>query len=178
VLEGVHDQPTNQCTLHTSEGCTLSTDGKVVSGNIFNEQCASSGANNTGCGFIDTDTQSYGHNFNLIAGGVYAHLWSSRGIKVWHFPRTKIPADIVNKKPNPSSWGVPVAFWSSLSCDMNSHFYDHALVLDTTLCGDWAGATYASAGCPGTCAEAVADPNKFRCAYMLCLPPRRYLALT
>lgn len=165
VLEGVHEQPTNQCTLHTSPGCTLSTDGKGVSGNIVNEQCASSGGDNIGCGFEDTDTRSYGHQFNLIAGGVFAHLWDNGGIKVWHFPRTEIPSDITAKKPNPSSWGKPVAFWSSSSCDMASHFYEHALVLDTTICGDLADATYKSAGCPGTCAQAVSDPSIYRCEY-------------
>lgn len=106
---------------------------------------------------------TYGESFNRIAGGVYAHLWDKGGIKVWHFPRTAIPADIKAQKPDPSLWGTPAAFWSSKSCDMGAHFYDHALVLDTTLCGDWAGATYASAGCPGTCAQAVSKPENFLC---------------
>lgn len=30
-----------------------------------------------------------------------------------------------------------------------------------TLCGDWAGTSYEAAGCPGTCAERVADPTSF-----------------
>jgi hypothetical protein len=165
VLEGVHDQLTNQCTLHTSPGCTLSTDGGRVSGAVLNEQCASSGGDNIGCGFKAADIRSYGHHFNLIAGGVYAHLWDRSGIKAWHFPRTEIPPDITAKEPNPSSWGQPVAFWSSSSCDMSSHFYEHVLVLDTTICGDWAGATYGSAGCPGSCAQAVSDPKLYRCDY-------------
>lgn len=123
--------------------------------------CASSGGSNAGCGFRDRDTRTYGRAFNDVAGGVYAHLWNSKGIKMWHFARTEIPADITARVPNPDSWGSPVAFWSSKTCDMNKYFYEHALVLDTTICGDWAGPTYADAKCPGTCAERVANPKNY-----------------
>lgn len=164
ILEGVHDQPTNQYTLHTSAGCTLSTGNVNVASKVFNKQCASSGNSNTGCGFIDTDTRTYGKGFNLVGGGVYVHLWNKDGIKVWHFARNEIPTDIKNKMPNPSSWGVPAAFWSTSSCDMASHFRDHSLVLDTTLCGDFAGATFSNDGCSGSCAQAVTDPKNYRFA--------------
>ncbi|RDB23668.1 hypothetical protein Hypma_008985 [Hypsizygus marmoreus] len=161
VLEGVHDQPTNQYALHTSTGCTLSTGDLKVPSKLLGKQCASSGSSNAGCGFLDTDTRTYGKGFNAIGGGVYAHVWDSTGIKVWHFPRTDIPEDITTKNPDPSTWGTPTAFWSDSSCDMATHFFDHALVIDTTICGDFAGATYKSAGCPGTCAQAVADPKNY-----------------
>ncbi|EDR14587.1 glycoside hydrolase family 16 protein [Laccaria bicolor S238N-H82] len=163
VLEGVHNQPTNQYTLHTGPGCTLNSDNNRVSANAISSQCASSGDNNNGCAFIDTDTRSYGKPFNMIGGGVYAHLWNSEGIKMWHFARGEIPADINAKQPNPASWPTPAAFWSAKSCNMNG-FHDHQLVIDTTLCGDFAGATYASAGCPGTCGGAVQNPANFRFA--------------
>lgn len=162
MLEGVHNQPTNQYTLHTGPGCTLSSDNNRVSANAISSQCASSGADNNGCAFIDTDPRSYGKPFNMIGGGVYAHLWNSEGIKMWHFARGEIPADIDAKQPNPASWPAPAAFWSAKSCNMND-FHDHSLVIDTTLCGDFAGATYASAGCPGTCGGAVQNPDNFHC---------------
>ncbi|TFK39842.1 glycoside hydrolase family 16 protein [Crucibulum laeve] len=164
ILEGVHEQPTNQYTLHTSDGCTLSTDNSRVSTNVIHDLCASSGSDNRGCGFLDSDTRTYGKGFNMVAGGVYAHLWNDGGIKMWHFARGEIPADITAKNPDPSTWGTPVAFWSSSACDFASHFYDHSLIIDTTLCGDWAGPSYTEAGCPGTCADAVADPANFRWA--------------
>ncbi|GLB41673.1 putative glycosyl hydrolases family 16 [Lyophyllum shimeji] len=164
ILEGVHNQPTNQYTVHTSAGCTLSTGNVQVASKVLGKQCASSANSNTGCGFLDTDTRTYGRGFNLVAGGVYAHLWNGDGIKVWHFARNEIPNDIKNKAPNPSSWGPPVAFWSSSSCDMASHFRDHKLVLDTTLCGQFGGATFSKDGCPGSCAQAVTDPNNYKFA--------------
>jgi hypothetical protein len=161
VVEGVHEQTVNQATLHTSEGCTTTANGKVA-GKILGKQCASSGSDNSGCGFLDSDTRTYGHGFNMERGGVFAHLWTSSGIKVWAFSREEIPADIQQKKPNPDSWPAPMASWASDSCNIDSHFHDHVLTIDTTLCGDFAGATYNSAGCPGTCADAVADPSNFK----------------
>lgn len=167
ILEGVHEQETNQYTLHTTSGCEIDAEfnEKSVSARIINDQCASSPQDNSGCAFLDRETQSYGKEFNLIAGGVYAHLWDNTGIKVWRFPRTAIPADITAKKPNPSTWGMPAAHFPSTSCDMAKHFYEHQLVLDTTICGDFGGPTYQSAGCPGTCAEAVAKPENYKCAF-------------
>jgi hypothetical protein len=161
ILEGVNTATSNQLTLHTSTGCTLTT-ATSVKADIGNKQCATINGDNTGCGFTDTDDSSYGHGFNMAAGGVYAHLWDSTGIKVWHFARSAIPKDITAKDPNPSSWGEPVASWAATSCGMSEHFYDHQLVIDTTLCGDWAGAAFD--GGASACAAAVADPSNFKLA--------------
>ncbi|KDR80687.1 hypothetical protein GALMADRAFT_241074 [Galerina marginata CBS 339.88] len=167
VLEGVNNQATNQYTLHTSEGCEISqafAEKSVAVSNLLNPQCASSGSDNRGCAFLDTDTATFGHEFNIVAGGVFAHLWDNSGIKIWRFSRPNIPADIDAKNPDPSTWGPPAANFPNTSCDIASHFFDHALVLDTTLCGDFAGSAYGSSGCPGTCEQAVADPANFKLA--------------
>ncbi|KAF4610935.1 hypothetical protein D9613_007004 [Agrocybe pediades] len=166
ILEGVHEQPTNQYTLHTSAGCQLSVNKNEpnVRSNVINTQCASSGNDNRGCAFSDPDPESYGHEFNMISGGVFAHLWDSNGIKIWRFSRPNIPADIAAKNPDPSKWGTPVANFPSTNCDMASHFFEHNLVIDTTLCGDFGGPTYSSSGCPGTCEQAVANPDNFKFA--------------
>lgn len=132
-----------------------------VTGETLGTACASSGQDNTGCAFRDTDARSYGKGFNSAGGGVYAHLWDSTGIRMWHFARDEIPKDITEEKPNPSAWPPPAALFAASTCNIEEHFHDHVLTIDTTLCGDWAGATYASAGCPGTCADAVADPKNF-----------------
>jgi len=129
--------------------------------------CTSSSKDNRGCGFSDPDPKSYGHNFNILAGGVFAHLWDSTGIKVWRFTRDAIPSDIQLKQPNPSSWGTPVALFPSTLCDMASHFFEHSLVLDTTLCGDFAGPTYENSGCPGTCSQAIANSTNYKCEFLL-----------
>ncbi|KAF5373312.1 hypothetical protein D9615_007409 [Tricholomella constricta] len=160
VLEGVHNQDTNQYTLHTGAGCLIDSSVKTTA-KVLGTKCASSGADNTGCAFKDTDNRSYGKGFNAAGGGVYAHIWDSTGIKMWHFARDEIPKDVTEGKPNPSTWPTPAATFSTSSCDVRKYFHDHVLTIDTTLCGDWAGATYQSAGCPGTCEEAVANPKNF-----------------
>ena len=88
---------------------------------------------------------------------------------VWFFPRGQIPQDITAGNPDPSSWGTPTAnFPSNDSCHMPDHFQQHQLVIDTTLCGDWAGAAFSSV-CPGSCSDFVADPANFKCECPLCL---------
>lgn len=164
ILEGVHEQATNQYVLHTGKACSLSQDGVQVKTNVIHDQCASSASDNRGCGFSDTDVRSYGTPFNNNAGGVFVHLWNSEGIKMWFFPRGEIPDDIEEKRPDPETWPTPVAFFSSKTCNMEENLYEHTLVLDTTICGDWGGPSYANSGCPGTCAQAVADTSIFKWA--------------
>lgn len=160
-------------TLHTGPNCVLNespiagSSAAAFLGNPLSTNCASSPGNNDGCGIGDSDTSSYGQGFNDNGGGVYARLWDSTGIKIWFYPRHSIPQDITSGNPDPSSWSTPAAFWSTNGCDVASHFYDHSLVIDTTLCGDWAGNVYGNSGCPGTCAEAVADASNFDRAFFL-----------
>lgn len=122
---------------------------------------------NTGCGIKDGSTKSYGKQFNAQGGGVFATLWNDDGIQVWFFPRGNIPGDLKAQVPNPSNWGKPRAFFrNSGGCsNMDSYFGDQTIVFDTTLCGDWAGATYSAGGCPGTCAQRVTNPSNFNEAY-------------
>ncbi len=162
-------------TLHTGPQCSLDknpTSGSPSAstlaafvGNVLSTTCASSSSDNTGCAFSNPDSSSYGQGFNDIGGGVFAHLWDPSGIKIWNFKRSSIPQDIASGNPDPTSWPTPVAFWSSPACDMASTFIDHSLVIDTTLCGDWAGNAFGSSGCPGTCADAVAKASNFNSAY-------------
>jgi hypothetical protein len=166
VAEGVNNQTHNQYTLHTAEGkdgCKASTSNVQISGTPGQTtQCATINGDNTGCAYLDTDNRSYGEGFNQAGGGVFAHLWNQDGIKAWHFARDEVPADIKSGSPDPSTWGPPAAFCSSQTCNIPEHFHDHQLVIDTTLCGDWAGAAYMDSGCPGkSCGDAVADPNNF-----------------
>ncbi|KDN47787.1 hypothetical protein RSAG8_03207, partial [Rhizoctonia solani AG-8 WAC10335] len=169
ILEGVHDQESNQMTLHTSSGCTLDTGLlKLKSSTILSKNCDAAANSNTGCAFLDSDKSSYGAGLNAAGGGAYAMLWDDNGISIWFFPRSKIPSDIQNLKSkanataDPSAWGTPKAHWASSSCSTGEFFNSHAIVFDTTLCGDWAGATYSSAGCPGTCADRLKDPANFK----------------
>ncbi|KAJ7579804.1 concanavalin A-like lectin/glucanase domain-containing protein [Mycena floridula] len=159
VLEGVHKSHTNQHTLHTSQGCTA-VKNSGMTGKLIYADCAA-GATNQGCGVLDSSNTSYGAGFNKAGGGVLAHLWDDDGIKIWHFEGKNIPNDITIGKPSPETWGKPVSFFQNSSCNMKSHFYKHSLVINTALCGDWAGNVYVSSGCSGTCATAVMNPKNF-----------------
>lgn len=60
--------------------------------------------------------------------------WTSESISIWHFPRNKIPANIVSKQPDPSTWGAPQALFGSSSdpnsCDIGASFSNMSIVLD------------------------------------------------
>ncbi|KAF8600500.1 glycoside hydrolase family 16 protein [Ceratobasidium sp. AG-I] len=171
IVEGVHNQQANQMTLHTAAGCTIDSSLANLQSSILSTDCNAAVNFNAGCAFLDSNTASYGAGLNAAGGGVYAMLWDDDGISIWFFPRSKIPSDLKNLKTksatsgataNPSAWGSPKAHWASSTCSTKKFFNSHALVFDTTLCGDWAGATYASAGCPGTCADRLKDPANFK----------------
>ncbi|KAJ7510180.1 glycoside hydrolase family 16 protein [Mycena galericulata] len=165
VLEGVDATGTNKMTLHTTDGCTM--DPAQQTGTLDTSNCLSGVNNeNTGCGVTSTDPASYGTGFNEAQGGVFAHEWiPESGVRIWHFQRSNIPPDITSGTPNPDSWGTPAgSFPAGPNCDFSTHFTDHVLTIDTTICGDWAGSTYNTSGCPGTCAEIVANASNFAAA--------------
>jgi len=160
VIEGVNLNTENQITLHSGPGCTLNN-SQPTSGHILGQQCASSSGSNSGCAYQQNDTRSFGAGFNAAGGGVFAHLWNSDGITFWFFARDEIPSDITSGNPDPTTWGEAAAIFPNTGCDIASHFYDHSIVLDTTICGDWAGPAYSSSGCPGTCDQIVANGTNF-----------------
>lgn len=106
---------------------------------------------------MSTDTSSYGSGLAAAGGGVYATQFSRNGIAVWFFPRSSIPTDLQSSSsssasPNPAGWGTPQAFYSSSTCDIESHFGLQRLLFTITLCGDLAGnSAIFNETCTGTC---------------------------
>ncbi|KDQ19672.1 glycoside hydrolase family 16 protein [Botryobasidium botryosum FD-172 SS1] len=184
IIEGVNSQPNNQYTLHTSGSskCKLDTsnaafkynratsnqtdftNSNAFTGNPMGTTCASAPDANSGCGVSDPDTASFGAGLNAV-GAVFATLWTPAGIRMWRFSHAAgVPADITAGQPDPTTWGPPVAGFSNPadgSCDYTTEFKDQTIVINTSLCGDWAGPAYAGSGCPGTCQDRIADPNNF-----------------
>ncbi|ESK84358.1 glycoside hydrolase family 16 protein [Moniliophthora roreri MCA 2997] len=167
VIEGVNSQPYNDMTFwHAGRTCTFPPDalsggtGDIVDAD---SDCVDPTSEQMSCSFQDENPASFGEGFNAAGGGVYAHLVDAEGISIWHFTRSNIPNDITNQNPDPSTWGAPVAQWKSTSCDIAQHVHGHILTINTSLCGSWAGDddVWAGSGCPGTCAETVADPGNF-----------------
>lgn len=160
VIEGVHESENNQITMHTNGGCSLAT-GQAITGTVIGTTCDSTVTNN-GC--ATTDPNGWGTAFNAAGGGVFVEVWDpDHGIQVFHFPQNSVPADITSKCPDPTSWGNPVSFIpNGDSCNIAEHFQNHQIIINITLCGDWAGASYSG---PGTCQSAVMDPTNYKDAY-------------
>jgi hypothetical protein len=73
IVEGVHEQPHNHATLHTTPGCTLRTP-MMGTGKVLATDCDTSVNYNAGCGVEVNTTSSYGAGFNAVGGGVYGKL--------------------------------------------------------------------------------------------------------
>lgn len=86
----------------------------------------------------DNRPESYGNAFNAAGGGAYAMQWTSDYIRVWFWVRGRIPQDVLDKTPNPSSWGLPAGNLQG-NCRMDQHFQQHKIILDNTFCGEYAG---------------------------------------
>jgi hypothetical protein len=155
----VNNNAINQMTLHTSQGCTLTTPMNAT-GTVLTTNCDALGTGNLGCGVKAPAGPSFGGAFNGAKGGVFATLWNDSGISIWFWPRSQVPADVRANRPKPASWGAPASFFSSSTCG-DSFFAPQTIVFvrrlpapslfekdtnsptrhaqDTTLCGDWAG---------------------------------------
>ncbi|KAI1785726.1 endo-beta-glucanase [Ganoderma leucocontextum] len=171
VVEGVNGHGTNQMTLHTSAGCTVGGSRKM-SGKSVQTNCDVVATGNAGCSVLDKASKSYGSGFNHNGGGFFAMERCSEGVKVWFWPRHAkgIPSDVLkgSKTVNTAKWGTPAAHFPSKSCNMAQHFGPHNIVINLSLCGDWAGqaSIYNQDGCPGSCVANVNNnPSAFNLAY-------------
>lgn len=166
----------SQVTLHTSSGCSMDVKRKE-SGKSLSTNCTNGAGDTPGCG-VDAGKKTFGSSFNANGGGVAAMELRSAGIRVWHFPRSSIPADIAVGKPDPSTWGLATADFPNTDCDIYGHFRNQSIIANIDLCGTWAGdpkvygknCEYCTlsfrevgrANCetgPGTCSDYVANNN-------------------
>lgn len=149
----------------SSPDCTMVRGPMSGSPNCLN--CDGKLNSNSACNANALDTLAIGTGFNSISGGIYAMEWTSTAIQVWFFPRSSIPADIMNGVPDPSSWGIPQTHYQGgAGCDIDGHFADHRLVFNTAFCGDWAGGEWLSdvtcSSRGATCADYVKNnPQDF-----------------
>ncbi|KAI0645466.1 concanavalin A-like lectin/glucanase domain-containing protein [Trametes meyenii] len=136
IFEGVNKMTANQMALHTQPGCSLSASASQT-GKAGTTDCSSG----TGCTVSETQDNSYGQAFASAGGGVWAMQLESSGINIWFWSRNNVPDSVTNagKTIDPSSWGTPSASFGSSSCDINKFFAPQQMVIDITLCGDWAG---------------------------------------
>jgi len=170
IIEGVNQQSSNDMTLHTADGCTI-TNNNAFSGTITTDNCyvdASGQSTNAGCQITTSNTQTYGSGFNSNNGGVYAVDYTSSAISIYFFPRGSIPSDISSGSPDPSGWSTPLAQFQG-GCDIDSMIYSQQIVFDLTYCGSWAGNVWSSGSCASkadTCNDYVQNnPTAFQDSY-------------
>ncbi|KAK6373558.1 hypothetical protein LTS17_008050 [Exophiala oligosperma] len=154
IMEGANLNTYNGMTLHASPNCTIAGDSRLMSGQLQSSNCAYYPNYNVGCSISDRRSQSYGTNFNTGGGGVYAMQWTSDYVAVWFFPRGSIPADITNKTPNPSGWGLPAAEFQG-SCQIDQKFQAHKIVMNNAFCGEYAGASTVWNSSTNSCAAST-----------------------
>ncbi|KAK0661088.1 putative endo-1 [Lasiodiplodia hormozganensis] len=153
IIEGVNDNLNNTNKIYSGTGCSITGKGQTAIADSFD--CSQ------GCGSASTRSDSYGDGFNKANGGVYAMEWTSQWIRVWFFPRSKVPRSLGTDSPDISEFGTPTANFQG-GCDIDRHFKDHAIIFDITFCGDWAGPTFGRyADCPMTDSNAWTSCNNF-----------------
>lgn len=140
IMEAVNRADTgNQMTLHTGVGCTMADHRREMSGTALDANCDVAANANAGCGVRGANASTYGAGLNAGGGGVTAVEWRSAGIRVWQFARGSIPGDIRNNTPDPTTWGSASADFPNTGCDIDKHFRNQSIIINISLCGDWAG---------------------------------------
>lgn len=135
-------------TLHTRPGCTLDVSPsvkKLFTGQPGGTNCDAAATGNAGCGITDPDPLSYGHEFNVNGGGVFATLTDSTGIRVWRFNRGEVPQDLLAgdaAAPDPTTWPAPKAFWSVSTCSREFIDQEQMMIFDITLCASFVQASF------------------------------------
>ncbi|KAF6756895.1 glycoside hydrolase family 16 protein [Ephemerocybe angulata] len=170
IVEGVNDQAPNAASLHTGPGCSMPPAGRDQTGTNGQLDCNALVNGNTGCGVTLSERNSYGPSFNNNGGGWYALERNNNFIKVWFWPRNSgsVPSDVRNgaQRINTDGWGTPAAHFPNTQCNIAQHFDAHSIIINLTLCGDWAGNVYEQSGCPSSCVDYVNNnPSGFRDAY-------------
>lgn len=139
VVEGVSLYEQNIYSVHTGSGCSIAQSA-MASMNLVTPvkaTASSCDANSdpAACGFTDNSKSTFGSSFNTAGGGVFALVFNTDEIKTYFFQADKVPADIQNKSPNPSSWGAPRMDVPSSTCNPSTNFNDLMMIIDTNLGG-------------------------------------------
>ncbi|CAG8954114.1 hypothetical protein HYFRA_00009218 [Hymenoscyphus fraxineus] len=141
ILEYFSDSPHGYITLHSDPkrpDCVFKQSSYGQIGEVNQGSISCSG--DIGCSTVGPDNGA-GTGFNAAQGGVYAMDWTSEYIKIWHFARSEVPADITAGTPDPSKWRLPNANFAKNDggCDLDSNFPPQTIYFDTTFCGSMAG---------------------------------------
>ncbi|KAF7196563.1 putative endo-1,3(4)-beta-glucanase [Pseudocercospora fuligena] len=140
VIEGTSLATLNSVSMYTGPGSNCSVAGSGCKSQLRN---------------MTALPNNYGAPFNNNQGGVYVTEWTSSFIKIWWFPRGRVPASITAGTPDPSQFGIP-AVNAQGACDFDANFENHTIIINIDFCGSYAGSVYTSSypSCPQSNATA------------------------
>lgn len=183
-------------TLHTTAGCVIQTSSVAApySGSVVTQDCdvnAPDQDTNQGCTIrAPSGSPTFGAPFNAQGGGMFVTEYGYAGFSVWFFAHgERLPASLAaGTTPNTHDFGIPIAHFAGTGCDWEQHFASSngtgmRLIINTSICGDWAGSVWQSGGCAAltgfdTCEEFASDrPEAFQNAYWSIRSLRTYVAL-
>ncbi|OCH91949.1 endo-1,3(4)-beta-glucanase-like protein [Obba rivulosa] len=166
IMEGVNNVSPSYTTLHTGGSCTMPAN-RTERGST-----ATQSSGNNGCSVSSPYSSTYGPDFNANGGGWYVVERTNQAISVWFWSRqdSTVPATVSGggSTINTASWtSPPIAYFpSSSTCNLSANMMSHNIIINTMLCGSWAGSRYSASGCPSTCIDYVnANPAAFSNAY-------------
>ncbi|KAH7101775.1 concanavalin A-like lectin/glucanase domain-containing protein [Auriculariales sp. MPI-PUGE-AT-0066] len=146
ILENVNQAKTNQMALHThgGQGCKVEQSDQIT-GTVAIQDCGDSLNGNTGCIIVDSNANSFS-GFNSNQGGMWVTEFALEAISIWFFSRANIPdalkTDAASQTVDTATFGTPTAKYPSTSCDIANLFKKQKIIINTTLCGVFAGAVF------------------------------------
>ncbi|KAH7924694.1 glycoside hydrolase family 16 protein [Leucogyrophana mollusca] len=137
IIEAINVMGNNQMAIHTTSGCTHGSQNQL--GTTIGTDCSLP----AGCVVAETSPNSYNSGFAAAGGGVWATQFDATGIYIWFWSRPNVPTSIAQANATSSvdisQWGTPHASYLADTCNITQYFSPQNLVIDITLCGDWAG---------------------------------------
>ncbi|KAF5376167.1 hypothetical protein D9757_009320 [Collybiopsis confluens] len=178
IIEGINLMPSNQMALHTTSGCFHNYTPPNQIGETLMTDCSSP----SGCTVGELQQNSFQSGFAEMGGGVFAAQFDVAGSNFVPSgsgaQRPNIPASITQADSTSpidiSQWGPPSAnYLASDQCNITEFFTPQKLVLDITLCGNWAGLpevyfpSCAEGGSTGICYNdnVIGDGSNYNDAY-------------
>jgi hypothetical protein len=118
ILENVNRESANTHSFYTSEACTVNR--VIPDSSERTENCGNyNGGDEQGCSYSAPDG-TFGKAFNDGGKKVIALQVEADGLKIWHFGKNEVPADIASGKPAPQSWTKkPSVHLTPKNCDFN-----------------------------------------------------------
>ncbi|KIM56707.1 glycoside hydrolase family 16 protein [Scleroderma citrinum Foug A] len=139
IIEGINLMTANEMAIHTTPGCTQN--GSSPQLGTFGSETDCSTA--SGCTVMETSPNSYLASFASAGGGVWATQFEADGINIWFWSRPNVPKPITQATSTSpldvADFGTPHASFSPATCNISQYFSPQNLVIDTNLCGGWAG---------------------------------------